>query len=170
MSVQTMDTYTPEDDEYMRMKASVLDTIDTRSRQRTRRHRLAAVGIAGIIVLGTTAGAIAIAAAPQGQINYTADCYRAADMTAQHGTSIYLPGNQADATATPLAQRIALATQMCASTWSVGTFAKRGATAPFAVPPLVACQLPDERLAIFPSSKSVDVTCAALGLTAPRQS
>jgi hypothetical protein len=154
-------------DDYSRMKTSILDTIDTRSRERTLRHRLVALGAVGVILLGTTAGAVAIAAAPQGQINYTADCYAASDMSAQHGTSGYLPGNMADATATPLAERISLATQQCAASWSVGTFAKAGTSAPFTVPSLVACQLPDQRLAIFPSNASVDATCSALGLATP---
>jgi hypothetical protein len=56
---------------------------------------------------------------------------------------------------------------MCASTWKIGTFAKAGTSAPFTAPPLVACQLPDERLAIFPSSASVGATCSALGLATP---
>lgn len=157
----------PVADGFDRMKDTVLSRIDTRSRKRTRRHRLVAISAAFIVALGTTAGAIAIAAAPQGQINYTTDCYAAADLGSRHGTSTYLPGNQADTTPTPLEERISLATQQCAATWSVGTFAKTGTDGPFTVPHLVACQLPDERLAVFPSSGSVDTTCSTLGLSTP---
>lgn len=158
-----MNTTERHPDELARMKTVIDQTIDRNTRRRTRRHRLAALGAAGVIVLGTSAGALAIAAAPQGQVNYTADCYAAADLTAQHGTSVYLPGDEDSANPVPVAKRVALATDMCAQTWKIGTFS----AASSGVPDLVACQLPDQRLGIFPSSKPADELCSTLGLGTP---
>src|SRR5437868_3082386 len=105
--------FLPTDDRFDEIKQRILGTIDLDDRRRTRKHRLIALGVAGALVAGTTAGAIAIAQAPQGQINYTADCYAAADLGSRHGTSQYLPGDQDAKTPTPLDQRIALAEEMC---------------------------------------------------------
>ncbi|MFP3670230.1 hypothetical protein SB717_34655, partial [Priestia sp. SIMBA_032] len=100
----------------------LLDAIASDDRRRTRRHRLIAVGVAGAIVAGTTAGAIAIARAAQGQINYTADCYAAADLGSRHGTSVLGTADLGEKTPTPLSERVALAEEMCAATWRIGTF------------------------------------------------
>lgn len=157
-----MNTIERHPDDLARMKTAIDQTIDRNSRRRTRRHRLVALGAAGIVVLGTSAGALAVASAPQGQVNYTADCYASANLSAQHGTSVYLPGDEDSTESVPVAKRVQLATDMCAQTWKIGTFSD-GTT----VPSLVACQLPDQRLGLFPSSKPADELCSTLGLATP---
>ena len=156
-----MNATMPDSIEFERMKENLLTAASLSDQRRTRRHRIAAIGIAATMVAGTTAGAIVIARAPQGQINYVADCYAAADINSQHGTSAYLPGDENSKTATPLDQRVKLAEDMCAATWQVGTF---GSTS---VPNLVTCQLPDGRLAVFPSNDSQSKLCEQLSLETP---
>lgn len=161
----------PDSAGFEEMKSRLLDTIATEDRRRTRRHRLAAIGIAGALVAGTTGGAIAIARASQGHIDYLADCYAAADLGSRHGTSVYLPGDLDTRTATPLTERVALAEDMCAATWRTGAFLPQG-TVPDAeqpVPPLETCQLPDGRLATFPSELALKELCSRLGLTVPHE-
>lgn len=154
-----------------RIKTSIFHTISVDDRRRTKKHRVAALAGAGLIVLGTTAGAFAVASAPQGQVNYTADCYASADLGSKHGTSLYLPGDQKGTAATAIDKRVQLAEDMCASTWRIGTFQNDtvapGAT--FTVPALVACQLPDERLGVFPSNRTAEQLCATLGLPTPHE-
>lgn len=161
----------PADERFDQIKLRVLETIDAVDRQRTRNHRLIALGIAGSLALGTTAGAVAIAQAPQGQINYVADCYASVDLNSRHATSAYLPGDQNAKSPTPLQQRIHLAEDMCAATWRIGTFSPGGATATreFPVPNLETCQLPDGRLGVFPSDLAVSELCSQLGLTSPHE-
>ncbi len=163
----------PDDTDYARMKRDLLTAIAVDDRYRTRKHRIAVFGIASALTVATTAGVMVIARAPQGQVNYTADCYASADLGAKHGTSAYLPGyNSAVTTLNPLAERVQLAEEMCAATWRIGTF-RPGQTVPqgavYPVPQLVACQLPDLRLAVFPSAKPAGKLCPELGLTTPRE-
>jgi hypothetical protein len=158
----------PDTAEFERMQRNLLATIDTTGKRRTRRHRLTAIGIAGALAVATTAGAIAIARAPQSQINYTVDCYAAADLGAAHGTSLYLPGDRTSAKPTLLGERISLAEDMCRATWEVGTFVHTpGGGSTFPVPNLVTCQLPDSRLAVFPANQAAAGLCTHLGLTTP---
>lgn len=161
----------PTDERFDQIKHRVLDAVAVDDRRRTRKHRLIALGIAGTIALGTTAGAIAIARAPQGQINYVADCYASADLGSRHATSAYLPGDQSAKTPTPLKQRVSLAEDMCAATWRIGTFSPGGSTADreFPVPNLETCQLPDGRLGVFPSDLAANELCSQLGLTSPHE-
>jgi len=161
----------PTDEHFDEIKHRVLDAIAVDDRRRTRKHRLIALGIAGSLALGTTAGAIAIARAPQGQINYLADCYASADLGARHATSVYAPGDPNSKTPTPLPQRISLAEDMCAATWRIGTFSPGGSTADreFPVPNLETCQLPDGRLGVFPSDLAPSELCSRLGLTSPHE-
>lgn len=151
------------------LKGRLLDTIAADDRRRTRRHRWAAVGIAGALVAGTTAGAVAVARASQGQIDYTADCYAAADLGSRHGTSLYLPGDLDEKTPTPLAERVALAEDMCAASWRTGAFLGKVVTEDQPVPPLETCQLPDGRLATFPSELALAELCSRLGLAVPHE-
>jgi hypothetical protein len=161
----------PSDERFDQIKNRILDEIAVDDRRRTRTHRLIALGIAGGLALGTTAGAIAIAQAPQGQINYVADCYASADLNARHATSVYLPGDQNAEAPTPLQQRIDLAEDMCAATWRIGSFSPGGSTADreFPVPDLTTCQLPDGRLGVFPSDLAARELCTRLGLTSPHE-
>jgi len=161
----------PADERFDQIKHRVLEAIAADDRRRTRKHRLIALGIAGSLALGTTAGAVAIAQAPQGQINYVADCYAGADLNSRHATSAYLPGDQNAKTPTPLQERIGLAEDMCAATWRIGTFSPGGSTATreFPVPNLKTCQLPDGRLGVFPSDLAVSELCPQLGLTSPHE-
>ncbi|MGO4105536.1 hypothetical protein AB4Y63_16425 [Leifsonia sp. YAF41] len=158
----------PDTAEFERMKQNLLTTVAALDVQRKRRHRITAISVAGALVLATTAGAIMIASAPQGQINYLMDCYGAADMNSLHGSSVYLPGNPEEKTPTPLAERIRLAVDMCGASWQVGTFADtESADGVYPVPALVTCQLPDRRLAVFPSQRPPEELCVSLGLTTP---
>jgi hypothetical protein len=161
----------PDDTRFEELKGQLLDTIAADDRRRTRRHRLAAIGIAGALVAGTTAGAIAIARASQGQINYLTDCYGADDLGSRHATSVWLPGDMSEKTPTPVAERIALAEDICAATWRVGTFRPEGSSADAdePVPHLATCQLPDGRLGVFPSEQAVAELCSRLGLTIPHE-
>lgn len=162
----------PSDADLERMLFATMETIAERGRRRTRRHRVAAIGIAGMVAIGCTAGGLAIASASQGAISYTAECYGAADTNSTHFTSFYLPGDITTRAATPLAERVSLAKEQCAASWQIGTFEKDRSSIPegktFPVPNLVACQLPDNRLGIFPSSKPTAETCSALALATPR--
>lgn len=170
----------PDDTRFEELKGRLLDTIAADDRRRTRRHRLAAIGIAGALVAGTTAGAIAVARASQGQINYLVDCYGAADLGARHGTSVWAPGDLDEKSPTPIAERIALAEDQCAATWRTGVFEPGGGTSDGSdgtgtgtsgdehpVPDLKTCQLPDGRLAVFPSELAVKELCSRLGLAPP---
>ncbi|RFA07656.1 hypothetical protein B7R21_15920 [Subtercola boreus] len=172
MTIQHTPNSLPSDSDYARMKVDLFTTITVRERARTKKHRLAALGIAGALALGTTAGALVIAQASQGQINYTAECYGAADLTSTHFTTLYLPGDQTTEQATPLAERTALAIDQCSASWVVGTFEQDRANIPagkmFPTPLLIACQLPDHRLGVFPSTEPAQVVCARLGLSTPR--
>lgn len=161
----------PTDERFDQIKLRVLETVADGERRRTRKHRLIAMGIAGSLALGTTAGAIAIARAPQGQINYVADCYASADLDARHATSVYGPGDQGSKVPTPLSERISLAEDMCAATWRIGSFSPGGSTADreFPVPNLKTCQLPDGRLGVFPSDLAASELCTRLGLTSPHE-
>lgn len=168
MTGRSPDTLFLDDADVTRLKAGVLAGAATADRRRTRKHRLLALGIAGAVAAATTAGAVAIARASQGQINYTADCYAAASLDSQHGTSLYLPGDQTSKRATPLAERVRLAEAMCAETWRIGTFSSTpGADGSYPVPDLTVCQLPDDRLAVFPSARPPGQLCPDLGLTTP---
>ncbi len=162
----------PSDADLERMLSATMGTIAEKGRRKTRKHRIAAIGLAGIVAIGCTAGGLAIARASQGAINYTAECYGAADTNSTHFTSFYLPGDITTRAATPLAERISLAKEQCAASWRIGTFEKDRSSIPegktFTVPDLVACQLPDDRLGIFPSSKPPAETCSALELATPR--
>ncbi|MFF2053462.1 hypothetical protein ACFVU2_17810 [Leifsonia sp. NPDC058194] len=161
----------PDDSRFEELKGRLLDTIAADDRRRTRRHRLAAIGIAGALVAGTTAGGIAIARASQGQINYLVDCYDAADLGSRHGTSVYLPGDLDEKTPTPIDERVALAEEQCAAGWRAGdgrsASMSDGKVHP--VPHLETCQLPDGRLAVFPSEVALAELCAKLGLSVPRE-
>lgn len=161
----------PDDTRFEELKGRLLDTIAADDRRRTRRHRLAAIGIAGALVAGTTAGAIAVARASQGQINYLVDCYSAADLGSRHGTSVWAPGDLDEKTPTPIAERIALAEDQCAATWRTGVFDPDGGTdgGEHPVPDLETCQLPDGRLAVFPSELAVKELCTKLGLALPHE-
>ena len=162
----------PSDADLERMLSATMGTIAEKRRRTTKKHRIAAVGLAAVVALGCTAAGLAIARASQGAISYTAECYGAADTNSMHFTSFYLPGDINAKAATPVAERISLATEQCAASWSVGTFEKDLSSIPegktFTVPDLVACQLPDDRLGIFPSSKPPAETCSALELATPR--
>jgi hypothetical protein len=72
---------------------------------------------------------------------------------------------------TPLEERIRLAEEMCAATWRIGTFSPEGSssTADEPVPNLETCELPDGRLAVFPSDLAVRELCSRLGLTIPHE-
>ncbi|GAA3882989.1 hypothetical protein GCM10022381_26570 [Leifsonia kafniensis] len=158
----------PDLAEFERMKQNLLIRVEVTDKQRKRRHRITAIGVAGALAVAMTAGAIMIAAAPQGQINYLTDCYGAADLNSVHGTSVYLPGDLKETTPTPLAERVRLAEDMCGASWSVGTFADgESVDGVYAVPDLVTCQLPDKRLAVFPSQRPPEELCMSLGLTTP---
>ncbi|NUU06417.1 hypothetical protein [Leifsonia sp. C5G2] len=161
----------PADEHFHQLKLRVLDTIAVGERRRTRKHRLIAMGIAGTLALGTTAGAIAIARASQGQINYLMDCYASADLDSRHATSVYLPGDQSSKTPTPLSERVTLAEDMCAATWRIGSFSPGGSTSDreFPVPDLQTCQLPDGRLGVFPSELAASELCTRLGLASPHE-
>lgn len=167
----TSPAFLPTDDRFDQLKQSMFAEIARTERRRTRKHRLVALGIAGSIALGTTAGAIAIAEASQGQINYTADCYAAADLGARHGTSLYAPGDLDAKKPTPIGERVSLAEEMCAATWRIGTFSPGGSTSTkeFPVPDLETCQLPDGRLAVFPSDLAASELCPRLGLASPHE-
>jgi hypothetical protein len=162
----------PSDADLERMLSATMGTISEKGRRKTRKHRIAAIALAGIVAIGCTAGGLAIARASQGAINYTAECYGAADTNSTHFTSFYLPGDITTRSATPLAERISLAKEQCAASWRIGTFEKDRSSIPegktFTVPDLVACQLPDDRLGIFPSSKPPAEACSALELATPR--
>ncbi|GIT79629.1 hypothetical protein LLS1_12980 [Leifsonia sp. LS1] len=159
----------PDDTRFEELRDRLLDTIATDDRRRTRRHRLAAIGIAGVLVAGTTAGGIAIARASQGEINDTVECYGTADLNGPSFTSAWQPGDLEATTPTPLEQRIALAEDQCAAGWRIGSFRPQGSSsdADEPVPALKACQLPDGRLAVFPSERAVADLCARLGLSLP---
>jgi hypothetical protein len=158
----------PEAAEFERMKRDLLTRVAVTDRQRKRRQHLTALGVSAALALATTAGAILINAAPQGQINYLSDCYGSADMSAVHGTSVYLPGDMNETTPTPLPERVHLAEEMCGASWQVGTFAgTSSADGVYPSPDLVTCQLADKRLAVFPSSREPEELCTSLGLTAP---
>lgn len=161
----------PDARHFEQSKHRLFEAIAVDDRRTTRRHRLIALGVAAALVSGTTAGAYAIAQASQGQINYLTDCYAAADKHARHGTSVYAPGDRNDPAPTPLRQRIQLAEDMCAATWRIGTFSPGGSTndREFPVPNLEACELPDGRLAVFPSDLAVSELCSRLGLTIPHE-
>jgi hypothetical protein len=159
----------PDDTRFEELKGRLLDTIAVDDRRRTRRHRLAAIGIAGALVASTTAGAIAVALASQGQRNYLVDCYQTADLGSRHGTSVWLPGDLDEKTPTPVAERIALAEDQCAASWRSGAFEPDGGASgdEYPVPHLETCQLPDGRLAVFPSELAVEELCSRLGLALP---
>jgi hypothetical protein len=161
----------PPDERFDEIKERLFGAIAADDRRRTRTHRLIALGVAGAIVAGTTAGAIAIARASQGQINYTTDCYAAADLGSRHGTSVLGTADLGTKSPTPLEERIRLAEEMCAATWRIGTFSPEGSssTADEPVPNLETCELPDGRLAVFPSDLAVRELCSRLGLTIPHE-
>jgi len=161
----------PSDELFDQLKRRILDTVAVDERRKTRKHRLIALGIAGSLALGTTAGAIAVARASQGQINYLMDCYSSADVNSRHATSVYLPGDLSSKTPTPLSERIRLAEDMCAATWRLGSFSPGGSTADreFPVPELQTCQLPDGRLGVFPSDLAASELCTRLGLASPHE-
>lgn len=161
----------PDDTRFEELKGRLLDTIAADDRRRTRRHRLAAIGIAGALVAGTTAGGIAIARASQGQINDTVECYATADLGSEHFTSAYQPGDLNATTPTPLDERVALAVDQCAAGWRTGAFlpGPPQSVDDEPVPSLEACQLPDGRLAVFPSERALAKLCAGLGLSLPRE-
>lgn len=162
----------PSDADLERMLSATMGAITAKGRRKTKKHRLAAIGLVGLLALGSTAAGIAIARASQGAINYTAVCFAAADTNSTHFATLYLPGDLKEQQATPVAERVRLATEQCAASWAVGTFEKNRSSIPegttFPVPNLVACQLPDERLGIFPSKTSPAETCSALQLATPR--
>lgn len=161
----------PTDERFEQIKADLFETIAVDDRRRTRTHRIIAIGVAGAIVAGTTAGAIAIARAAQGQVNNVTDCYAAADLGSRHGTTVMATADLDEKTPNALDQRIRLAEEMCAATWRIGTFSPEGSssTADLPVPHLETCQLPDGRLAVFPSDQALSELCSRLGLTIPHE-
>ena len=161
----------PTDERFEQIKTNLFETIAVDDRRRTRKHRIIAIGVAGAIVAGTTAGAIAVALASQGQINNVTDCYAAADLNSRHGTSVMVTADLDEKTPNPLDARIRLAEDMCAATWRTGVFSPEGSssTADYPVPHLETCQLPDGRLAVFPSDQALSELCSRLGLTIPRE-
>lgn len=161
----------PSAEHFEHLKQGMLGAVAADDRRRTRRHRLIALGIAGSLVAGTTAGAIAVARATQGQINNLVECYASADLGSEHATSVYAPGDLNAKTPSPIEDRIALAKDQCAAAWRIGSFSPGGAsrTEEFPIPNLEACQLPDARLAVFPSDLAVRELCSRLGLTIPHE-
>ncbi|MGN6762283.1 MAG: hypothetical protein ACTHJI_13270 [Leifsonia sp.] len=161
----------PTDERFDQIKERLLDVVAADDRRRTRKHRLIAIGVAGAIVAGTTGAAIAIALASQGRINYETDCYAAADLGSRHGSSVPVTADLGEKTPTPLSERIRNAEDVCAATWRIGTFSPEGSssTAEYPVPHLETCQLPDGRLAVFPSDQALSELCSRLGLTIPHE-
>jgi hypothetical protein len=169
----------PDGSDVPRMRNGILEKIDRAERRRTRMHRVVGAGaVAGVLVTGTGA-AVAVGRAPQGQINYTAVCYAAANANARHITSLYLPGDLSNPHELPVAQRVELAESMCAATWRVGSFEPNvtptnGANntpnrSNYPVPNLTACQLPDGRLGVFPTrAPEQKGLCGSLGLGSPQ--
>lgn len=153
------------------MLNDILLTIADRRRRKTRLHRIAAIGTIGILALGTTAGAIIVAQATPIQMNRV-ECYRSADLSSEHISSMHLPADKAIEVATPVDDRVILAIDMCGASWRIGTFeADPTAVQPgqtFSIPNLVACELRDSRIAVFPSERSAEEQCLSLGLAVPQ--
>jgi hypothetical protein len=140
-------------------------------RRKTRNHRVALMGAVALLAVGSTAGALAIARAPQAVINNATECYGAADLNSTHFPSVNVVGDPQSKQARPVSERVAQGIDGCAASWRIGTFEANQSSIPagklFAVPRLVACQLPDGRVGIFPSGKSAKDLCADLDLALP---
>ncbi|WP_314146540.1 hypothetical protein [uncultured Leifsonia sp.] len=164
------------DDAMGRIRSNTFSAIAKRTTTRRTRHRLVASAAAVVIVGVTSAAAVAVVQATQGQVNYTAECYGAADLAAVHGASYYLPGDLNEQSAIPLDERIALAKDQCGANWRIGKFEPsrdiagvQAGTTVYPVPALQACQLADGRLGIFPSARTPAELCPELGLAVPRR-
>lgn len=163
-------TRLPAAEDVRLMLSDVLLTIDGRRQRKTRLHRIVAFGTIGILALGTTAGAIVVTQATSAQMNMV-DCYRSPDLNSEYFSSVYLPANEATEVVTPVDDRTALAVDMCAAGWRIGTFetepAERQPGQTFSIPELVACELRDSRIAVFPSEQPAEEQCHSLGLAVP---
>lgn len=152
------------------MMNDILHTIDKRKQRKTRLHRIAALGTIGVLALGTTAGAMVVTQASQAQRNMV-ECYESADLNSRQISSIHLPAEGTPESVITGDDRIMLAVDMCGATWRIGAFeADPGAARPgqtFPIPDLVACQLLDGRIGVFPSEKSPEEQCRSLGLAVP---
>jgi hypothetical protein len=71
----------------------------------------------------------------------------------------------------PVSERVSRGIDGCGAAWRIGTFESDRSNIPagklFTVPKLIACQLPDGRVGIFPSGKSATDLCAELDLAVP---
>jgi hypothetical protein len=149
----------------------ILDSISTatsvRARRRTITHRFAAVAGAVALVAASTAGLLVVQQASSTMLN-VAECYSAADLESAHWGAVRTD-EEMPSGIPPLSVRVANATEMCATSWRFGTNSDDRSIEPgeFPVPPLVACTLPDGRIAVFPSNDPASVACAALGLPDP---
>lgn len=141
--------------------------------RKTRNHRFAGAAVFLILALGTTAGGLAIARAPQAVINNATECYGSANTNSTHFPSVNVGGDPTTQTATPVSQRVTQAIDGCGASWRIGEFESDQTKIPagklFTIPTLVACQLADGRVGVFPSGKSATVLCSELELALPQK-
>ncbi|ANP72842.1 hypothetical protein [Cryobacterium arcticum] len=188
------DLLTPTDDEFERVEARLLQTIDAQQTHRMHRHRAVAVVSAVLLVAGGGATAWVTLATPELRTT-SAYCY-SAPSTDSAFTQVGSPSDQIapDGTVTPavpIPDPADAALSNCAAVWAIDFFGggtpvvqppidgepatdgtpsgtETGAdSAPeFVVPPLRACLRPDGVVAVFPVPPSDPNTDDAAGFCA----
>lgn len=146
-----------------RIKLNVAENIRKQARRRTLTHRLGIAAAAVVLGGAVTAATLQVAPAPRSAINNSADCYDVDNVSANHGMAVWGPSID-DVPLVPLTDRVRTALELCQDVLNRA----QGSSA-VDLPQLTACQLPDNRLAVFPNrEKKTDADlCALVGLHVP---
>lgn len=165
-----MDLYEADQASIARVRANVLRTVGAEQAvaRRQRVWRVAATSGVLVAVLGLTGGAIAVVRASQAEIDGSIRCFAAAAVNAEFTTVI--EARVEGGSANPAFAERAL--EVCAAVWRVGLIGDGEVKIPadpsqvdHPVPQLIACNLRDGVVGVFPSDNAASEQCLALGLT-----
>ncbi|QHC56787.1 hypothetical protein EV639_11444 [Rathayibacter tanaceti] len=158
----------PTPEQLARMRHAVFTGIALRQRV-ARRRRLAGLGVAAVVAIGTSAAAIAVTQATNDEANTRFDCYSAPDLRAERITTALADDDRDAFALLPLDARVDAALDTCRASWSAVPDGAVSGGAPIEVENPTVCVLPDSRLGVFPNPEDTDTDlfCEGLGATAP---
>ena len=177
----SLDQLRPTDDDLDRVGATIRSRLSATTRHRRIRNRAIAIGVVGLVAIGTTAAAASVIMASNQQRNHSVNCFETAsyDPDAPMGLAIGpsimnsegIDPNQEELK--PLAERLDLAVELCAGQWDDGEFKIWEPETPSGrvheVPEFTICQLPNGGLGVFPSERGSEVLCPEIGLAVPSE-